>query len=327
VRKEYLTGLTEHTEKNQETEPVSPVSTVRDVRGFGMEENETLRCTSFIMDAALEKYNKNVLVFFIIISIFLKISVRILSFPFIIITISRTILWEYAHMVSVEQIIGNLKEKSRPDQLAGMSRFRMSVENRLGVSVPELRKLAKQIGKNHQLALDLWETGIADARILASMIDMPEKLTDKQMEDWVKDFDSWDVCDQVCMNLFDKHPLAWKKIGEWANREEEFVKRAGYTLIACLALHDKKAKDDQFIQYIPIIKDGVDDDRNFVKKAVSWALRNIGKRNRHLNQIALQTAKDISQIDSKTANWIAKDVTKDLTSAPTKRRLTKKDQK
>ena len=180
---------------------------------------------------------------------------------------------------SKELVLAKLKAYARPQELEGMARFGMAIENRLGVSVPVMRKLAKQIKRNHQLALELWETGFAETRIVAALIAEPEKLTESQMESWVKDFNSWDVCDQVCMNLFDKTPLAWKKVRDWAQREEEYVKRAAFALVACLAWHDKQASDEKFISLLSIIKSGATDHRNYVKKSVNWALRHIGKRN------------------------------------------------
>jgi 3-methyladenine DNA glycosylase AlkD len=227
-------------------------------------------------------------------------------------------------MSEINNILKLLKSKAQFDQLEGMSRFGMRTENRLGVKIPELRKMARDIGRNHDLALDLWKTEIDDARILAGMIDDPKKVTEAQMESWVQDFNSWDVCDQVCMNLFDKTPLAWKKVRDWSTRKEEFVKRAAFALIACLAWHDKKTEDKAFVELLPLIKREATDNRNFVKKAVSWALRHIGKRNPNLHKIALQTAEDIVQIDSKSARWIAKDAIKDLNSDAVKRKLEKK---
>jgi 3-methyladenine DNA glycosylase AlkD len=191
----------------------------------------------------------------------------------------------------------------------------------LGVSVPDMRKLAKEIGKDHKLALDLWRTGIAEARLVAGMVGDPAKLTEEQMEDWVKDIDSWDVCDQVCMNLFEKNQLAWKKIIDWSEREEEFVKRTAFSLIACLAWHDKKASDEKFIGLLPVIIKGTTDERNFVKKAVNWALRNIGKRNLKLNKAAINTAKEIQRLDSKAARWIAADALRELESDAIQSRL------
>ena len=149
-------------------------------------------------------------------------------------------------MTSVNEVLKKLKEKAKPENIEGMAKYGMTRDRRLGVAVPEMRKIAKQRGKDHQLALDLWRTGIPEAMMVASMVDLAEAVTEEQMEDWVKGFNSWDVCDQVCMNLFEKTPLAWKKIRDWANRDEEFVKRATFALIACLAWHNKEASDKEF---------------------------------------------------------------------------------
>jgi 3-methyladenine DNA glycosylase AlkD len=215
-------------------------------------------------------------------------------------------------MASVKDVLDRLQSKAQPEQLKGMAKYGMAVEQRLGVAVPDMRKLAKGIGKDHKLALDLWRTGIAEAKIVAGMVGDPAKLTEEQMEDWVKDIDSWDVCDQVCMNLFEKNRLAWKKIVDWSEREEEFVKRTAFSMIACLAWHDKKASDEKFIELLPVIIRGATDERNFVKKAVNWALRNIGKRNLNLNRAAINTAKEIQRLDSKAARWIAADALREL---------------
>ena len=159
----------------------------------------------------------------------------------------------------------------------------------------------------------------ADPRVMASFGVPP--FDRAQMEVWVRDFDSWDVCDQVCMNLFDKVPLAWQKVSEWSEREEEFVKRAAFALIACFAWHDKKEDDAKFMESFPVIKQGAIDERNFVKKAVNWALRNIGKRNRNLNEAATVTAREIQRFDSKAARWIAADAIRELKSEAVQRRL------
>ena len=217
-------------------------------------------------------------------------------------------------MASVKDVLDRLQSKARPEQLRGMAKYGMSVEKRLGVSIPDMRRLAKEIGRDHKLALDLWKTGTAEARIVAGMVADPAKLTEEQMEEWVKGINSWDVCDQVCMNLFEKNPLAWKKIVDWSEREEEFVKRAAFSLVACLAWHDKKASDDEFIGLLPVIRRAATDERNFVKKAVNWALRNVGKRNRNLNRAAINTAREIQRLDSKAARWIAADAIRELES-------------
>lgn len=224
-------------------------------------------------------------------------------------------------MTSVEQVVERLQARARPDQLAGLASYGMAVEQRLGVSIPELRRIAKEVGKDHRLALELWDTGIAEARIVAAMVDRPEDLTEEQMERWVAGFNSWDVCDQVCMNLFEKSPWVWKKIVDWSGREEEYVRRAAYALIACLAWHDKRTADAEFIRLFPVIRQGATDERNYVKKAVSWALRNVGKRNHNLNRAAIELAEEIGRIDSKAARWIASDVIRELNSEAVQKRL------
>ncbi len=224
-------------------------------------------------------------------------------------------------MASVKDVLDKLQSKAQPEQLKGMAKYGMVVEQRLGVSVPDMRKLAKEIGRDHKLALDLWRTGVAEARIVAGMVGDPAKLTEEQMEEWVKGINSWDVCDQVCDNLFEKNQLAWKKIVDWSEREEEFVKRTAFSLIACLAWHDKKASDEKFIELLPVIMRGATDERNFVKKAVNWALRNIGKRNLNLNRAAINAAKEIQRLDSKAARWIAADAIRELESDAIQSRL------
>jgi 3-methyladenine DNA glycosylase AlkD len=226
---------------------------------------------------------------------------------------------------AIENIISRLKALGNPAELQGMASFGMSTQNRLGIRIPVLRKLGKELGRNHQRALELWTTGFAEARILASLTADPGRLTEEEMEAWVSGFDSWDVCDQVCMNLFDRTPLAWKKVRDWAEREEEFVKRAAFSLIACLAWHDKRAKDEDFIAFFPLIKQAALDERNFVKKAVNWALRHIGKRNLSLNRHALDLAAEILGIDSKSARWIASDAVRELRSEAVQGRLHKKE--
>ena len=208
-----------------------------------------------------------------------------------------------------------------------MAKFGINTKKAYGISLYVIRSMAKEIGKNHELAQRLWSSGIHEARILAGMVDDPKQVTKNQMERWVKDFDSWDVCDQVCSNLFDKTPFAYKKVFEWSKRNEEFVKRAGFVLMACLSVHDKKADDKQFEQFFPIIKREANDDRNFVKKAVNWALRQIGKRNLNLNKKAIETAENIKKMDSKAARWIASDAIRELTSEKTQKRLKNKRKK
>ncbi len=223
--------------------------------------------------------------------------------------------------LSVDHLLERLKTLANPANVEGMSRFGINPANTLGISIPSLRKIAKEAGKDHTLAQDLWASGLHEARILAAYVDAPEWVTAEQMERWALDFDSWDVCDQVCGDLFDKTPLAWSKAVEWPARPEEFVKRAGFALMAALAWHDKKAADEQFEPFFPLIIRESVDGRNFVRKAVNWALRNIGKRNKALNARAIETARQIAQIDSKAARWVAADALRELTSRKIQEKL------
>ena len=220
-----------------------------------------------------------------------------------------------------EEILNRLKSLSNPEAVAGMARFGINPINTCGVSIPTLRKIARETGKDHNLAEELWSSGIHEARILACLIDVPEKVNEEQMEKWVADFDSWDVCDQCCSNLFDKTSYAYQKAIEWGNRKEEFVKRAGFVMMATLAVHGKMAADKEFLKFLPQIKKGAVDNRNFVRKAVNWALRQIGKRNLNLNGIAIKTAKEILEIDSKTAKWVASNALAELTNEKVQKRL------
>jgi 3-methyladenine DNA glycosylase AlkD len=227
----------------------------------------------------------------------------------------RRVLMQY------KDVLDQLKAQANPDAVAGMVRYGINPERTYGVSIPALRKMARKIGKNHELAQQFWASGIHEARILASMVDQPGSVTEAQMERWAKDFDSWDVCDQCCNNLFRRIAFAYQKADEWHTRPEEFVKRAGFVLMACLAVHDKQAGDEAFVAFLPAIKSEATDERNFVKKAVNWALRQIGKRNLNLNEAAIQTAGQIQEIDSKTARWIASNALRELTSDKVQQRL------
>ena len=210
-------------------------------------------------------------------------------------------------------IIQRLEELSDPARAKGMARAGIRAQRVYGISMLNLRKIAKETGCDHALAQELWSSGIHEARIIACMIDDPKTVTEGQLESWVKDFDSWDVCDGCCGNLFDRTEFAYQKAVEWSSRPDEYVKRAGFVMMATLAVHDKKAKDYQFLRLLPIVKRESTDDRNFVKKAVNWALRQIGKRNSALNKRAIQTAKQIQKMDSRSAKWIASDAIRELT--------------
>ncbi len=212
---------------------------------------------------------------------------------------------------SLESILKKLHELSNPANLAGMAHYGIQTGQALGIPLPALRGMAKGI-KDHDLAQKLWETGIHEARMLASMIDDPNRVTPEQMEAWVKDFDSWDICDGVCGNLFDKTPYSRQKAEEWCVREEEFVRRAGFAMIAWMAVHDKKATDTFFIDYLPLIEKGASDNRNFVKKAVNWALRQIGKRNEVLWQAAMDFCLRLQDSPVASIRWVVKDARREL---------------
>jgi 3-methyladenine DNA glycosylase AlkD len=222
-----------------------------------------------------------------------------------------------------QEIILQLKSHASPDNAAGMVRYGIKGGEMLGISMYALRDMAKNIPKNHSLALELWDSGIHEARILASLVDEPEKVTDEQLDRWVADFDSWDVGDQVSA-LIAQTPFVIRKIHEWSARDEEFVKRAAFSLIAEISFYHKKMADAEFEQFFPLIMRAATDERNFVKKAVNWALRNIGKRNRFLNKRAIEMAKEIQKIESKSARWIAADAIKELTSEAVQKRLEKR---
>ena len=219
------------------------------------------------------------------------------------------------------EVLEKLQSLCDPRAVAGMTGYGINADNAFGISIPRLRKLAKEIGKDHALSEQLWSSGIHEARIVASMIADPQMVTEQELERWVEDFDSWDVCDQCCNNLFYKTNFAYQKAMEWSLRREEFVKRAGFVLMACLAVHDKGADDIAFRQFFPVIKSQAADERNFVKKSVNWALRQIGKRNHSMNAEAIDVATDLKRIDSKPARWIARDALRELSSNKAQKRL------
>jgi 3-methyladenine DNA glycosylase AlkD len=223
--------------------------------------------------------------------------------------------------MTAEELLAQLQGHANPANVEGMVRFGISAQRTLGVSIPTVRALARQAGRSHDVAAALWASEIHEARILASLVDHPRWVTDEQMERWVVDFDSWDVCDQVVSNLFDRTPFAWDKAVAWSSRPEEFVKRAGFVLMAALAVHDKAAPDTRFAALLPIIAREAGDARNFVKKAVNWALRGIGKRNRRLNEQAVAAAQAIQASGDKTARWVATDALRELTSEAVQARL------
>jgi 3-methyladenine DNA glycosylase AlkD len=221
----------------------------------------------------------------------------------------------------LDAILKYLKSTANPENVKGMAKFGINPENTLGIPVPVLRGLAKQYRKNHTLAQELWDSGYHEARLIAAFVDDPKQVTEAQMENWVRDLDSWDVCDQVCSNLFDRTPWAYRKAIEWSQQEKEFVRRAGFVMMACLAVHDKKAPDDKFEQFLQAIIKQAGDERNFVKKAVNWALRQIGKRNIYLHAQALKLASDLANADNKNTRWIGKDALRELTNETVRKKI------
>ena len=223
--------------------------------------------------------------------------------------------------MNYEQLIHRLKSLSNPDVVKGMARYGINPVNAFGISIPKLRELARQTGKNHETALQLWSSSFHEARILAGMIDEPAKVTRLQMDCWAADFDSWDVCDQCIMNLFEKLPWCWAKAIEWSSQQEEFVKRAGFVLMARLAVSDKNASDSVYYPFFEIMIRESGDERNYVKKAVNWALRQIGKRDFELNRLAVATAYTIKSLPGSTPRWIASDALRELESSAVQQRL------
>jgi 3-methyladenine DNA glycosylase AlkD len=218
-------------------------------------------------------------------------------------------------------VVAQLREVGAEGNRAGMARFGINVDNALGVSVTDLRRVARGLPRDHELAADLWETGVHEARILASMIDRPELVTGRQMDRWVRDFASWDLCDQCCQNLFWRTVLADGRAHAWVRRRREFEKRAAFALMASAAVKDRDAPDQRFLRYLEAIEREATDPRNFVRKAVNWALRQIGKRNRRLHGAALDAARRIGRMEDRTARWVAADALRELTDPRTIGRL------
>ncbi len=214
--------------------------------------------------------------------------------------------------MDLRSVIKLLKKHANHKNVAGMARFGINPKNTLGISIPFLRTLAKKIGKDHRLALQLWKTKIHEARLLAGFIDDDKLVTAKQMDSWVKDFDSWDICDQVCSNLFDRTPYAYQKARQWTKSNKEYVRRAGFVMMACLAVHDKKAPDKKLLQFFPLIEKYSTDERNFVKKAVNWALRQIGKKRPGTKKSAIALSKKLAGSTAPSARWIGKDALREL---------------
>ncbi|MCG7845054.1 MAG: DNA alkylation repair protein [Methanomassiliicoccales archaeon] len=223
--------------------------------------------------------------------------------------------------MKADEVIGRLRSLADPGRREGMSRYGIPVAQALGVSIPQLRTLGKDIGKDHALAGALFDSGIHEAMVLACFVDEPKRVTEEQMDAWVVRFDSWDLCDQCCNDLFRRTPYAWKKALEWSEREEEFVKRAGFTLMAVLAVHDRISADNDFGKFLKAVEEHSSDGRNYVKKAVNWALRQIGKRNSTLNAEAIRSSERIRARGDPSSKWVASDALKELRSETVQERL------
>ncbi|HEX8678872.1 MAG TPA: DNA alkylation repair protein [Chthoniobacterales bacterium] len=221
----------------------------------------------------------------------------------------------------VDAAVAALKKLRSSRVRDGMARFALPSDHALGVSVPDVRALAKRIGPDHALALALWKSGIYEARMLTAFIAEPERITPALMDRWCRDFDSWGICDALCFHLFDRTPHAWTKVAQWSDDPREFVKRAAFAVLAGLAVHDKTAPDEAFVRTFRFIERAASDDRNFVKKAVSWALRGIGKRNGELNSGAVELARRLAAASDAAPRWVGRDALRELTSAAVLRRL------
>jgi 3-methyladenine DNA glycosylase AlkD len=222
---------------------------------------------------------------------------------------------------TVEEVVAQLRPLARLNALEGMARFGIATESALGVSMPDLRAMGKSLGRNHELALALWRKPLRETRILASLVADPQRMAEELMDSWARDFADWEVCDQCCINLFGKTPLVRHFAMKWSGAELEFVKRAGFVLIARIATTDKRADNASFEPFFALITRESTDRRNYVRKAVNWALRQIGKRNRTLNERAIAVARALVESEDKTARWIGSDALRELTSSSALARL------
>jgi len=224
---------------------------------------------------------------------------------------------------NVEETLAWLERRGSKKNRDGMARYGITAKKAYGVSMATMLGLRKKLGRDHELAIALFRTGWYEARIMASFVAEPERVTPALMDRWARAFDSWAVCDSMCFHLFDRTPHAWRKVHEWARRDEEFVKRASFALIASLTVHDKEAPDSAYLKALPLIEKAASDPRNFVKKAVNWALRSVGKRNAALHAASVAVARRLASSDDAAARWVGKDALRELTGAGVARRLAK----
>jgi 3-methyladenine DNA glycosylase AlkD len=228
-------------------------------------------------------------------------------------------------VATLKKILSKFESLRNEKNIAGMARFGIRSDHAFGIKHPVLKQIAKEIGKDHELALELWDSGYHEARLIAPLIDDPKLVSEAQADSWVKDLNSWDLCDDLAGNLLIKTPFAHKKAIQWAKGKEEFVRRAGFAMMAWIAVKDKKAVKETFAPFYPLMVLYSNDERNYVKKAISWALRSVGKRNLALNKEAVKVAKQMAKVDSKSSRWIAQDVIKELTSDTMQARLKEKE--
>ena len=221
----------------------------------------------------------------------------------------------------VREILAWLERRGTKRNREGMARYGIVADKAFGVSVADLQKLGRQYGRNHELALALWDTGWYEARMLTAFVDESERVTPAQMDRWTRDFDNWAICDHVCFHLFDKTPHAWRKVDQWSRKRDEFVRRAAFALLAGLALHEKGTPDEPFLRALPLIEDAATDERNFVKKGVSWALRSVGQRSAVLHAACIHLARRLADSPQPAARWVGKDALRDLTRPLVQRRL------
>ena len=226
--------------------------------------------------------------------------------------------------MQVDEILRWLERRGTRRNVAGMARYGIRTPRAFGVSMATMAPLVKRLGRDHALALSLWKSGFHEARVLAAFVDEPERVTRRQMNAWARDFDNWAVCDSTCFHLFDRSPLAWEKAPPWATSPREFVRRAGFALMASLALHHKSAPDEKFLDFLPLIEQAAGDERNFVKKAVNWALRQIGKRNLALHKAAVALARRLASSGEAAARWVGKDALRELTRPEVRERLVRR---
>jgi 3-methyladenine DNA glycosylase AlkD len=220
----------------------------------------------------------------------------------------------------VDDVLATLERRGSKRDRDGMARYGIIAPKAFGVSVATIRQLAKSLGRDHDLAEALWRTGWYEARMMTAFVAEPARVTPAQMDRWARDFDNWAICDTMCFHLFDRAPHAWAKVEQWSGKRDEFVKRAAFALLASIALHDKREGDDRFLKALPLVERAASDERNFVKKGVSWALRGIGRRNQRLEAAALDLARRLAASDAPAARWVGKDAVRDLTKVRRRRR-------